>query len=79
MKKGKDFTQKTLTALLSGTHPSIKKYSGRQVFVIDREVVILKRGQKGMADFRRLKAKYGRPPVLIFVPQPGSSYILILS
>ncbi len=79
MKKKQDLTQQTLTALLSGKHPFVKRYSGKQVFVADREVVILKRGQRGIADFKRLKAKYGKPPVLIFVPQPGSSYILILA
>ena len=75
----KDDTEKTLTALLSGNHPHVKKYSGKQVFVIGHEVVVLKQGKKGMDDFNRLKAKYGKSPVLIFVPQPGSSYILVFS
>lgn len=79
MSKKQDITQKTLTALLSGLHPEVKKYAGRQVFVINREIVVLKKGDRGMKDFRRLKEKYGKPPVLIFVPEPGSSYILIFT
>lgn len=78
MKKAKDITQKTLHALLSGSHPLTKKYAGRHVFVIDNEVLPLTGGKKSISEFKRLKEKYGKSPVLTFVPQPGVSYILIL-
>lgn len=77
MKREQNVTRKTLHSLLSGTNPLAKKYAGKQVFVIENEVVLLKKGNRGIADFKRLKAKHGEPPVLIFVPKPGSSYILI--
>lgn len=71
-------TEKTLQALLSGSHPQAKKYAGQHVFVIDKEVVPMKKGNKAMLDFKHLKAKYNHPPVLTFVPDPGTSYILIV-
>ena len=77
MKNMEKTTQKTLNALLSGSHPFVNKYGGKQVFVIKDEVVPLGRGKKGIGDFKRLKAKYGEEPVLVFVPHPGASYILI--
>lgn len=73
----KDFTDKTLHELLSGSHPLTKKYAGKQVFVINSEIIPVERSKKSLADFKKLKTKYGKPPVLIFVPQPGASYILI--
>ena len=77
MKNIEKATQKNLNALLSGSHPLSKKYGGKQVFVVEDEVFPLARGKKGLEDFKRLKAKYSKEPVLIFVPHPGISYILI--
>lgn len=73
----KKSTQNTLHALLAGSHALSKKYGGKQVFVIKDEVMLLAHGKKGLEDFKRLKAKYGKEPVLTFVPHPGVSYILI--
>ena len=70
-------TEQTLHALLSGRHPLIKKYAGKQVFVIENEIMPLATGKKGMADFKHLKKKYGTSPILTFIPQPGISYILL--
>jgi len=78
MKRKEDKTGKTLNALLSGSHPLVKKYGGKQVFVVDKEIVPLERGKKSLEEFKKLKTKYGKPPVLVFVPHPGTSYILIL-
>jgi len=77
MRQVKKTTEKTLNALLSGSHPLAKKYGGKQVFVVDNEVLPLARGKTGLKDFKDLKAKYGKDPILIFVPHPGVSYILI--
>lgn len=71
-------TDKTLHALLSGRHPLVKKYAGKQVFVIHGEIVPLKEGSKGLEDFHRLKEKFKEPPTLVFVPKPGATYILFL-
>lgn len=73
----KDTTEKTLHSLLSGSHPLSKKYAGKQVFVVDREIVAVKEGKQSLSDFKELKAKHGKSPVLTFVPQPGATYILI--
>lgn len=74
----KNITEKTLNSLLSGSHPLAKKYGGKQVFVADEEIIPVDRGKKALSDFKRLKAKYGKSPVAMFVPQPGTTYILIL-
>lgn len=79
MKKQDKTTQATLQALLSGSHPLAKKYGGKQVFVVNQEIIPVSRGKKAMLDFKELKEKYGKPPVVTFVPQPGTSYILISS
>lgn len=70
-------TQKTLTLLLSGKHPLTKRYAGKNVLVIQDEVVPLKKGKKTLDNFKKLKEKYGEPPVVVFVPHPDVSYILI--
>ena len=70
-------TDKTLHSLLSGSHPLAKKYAGKQVFVVDREIVPIGK-TKSLSDFKQLKTKHGRSPVAVFVPQPGASYILAL-
>lgn len=72
-----DTTDKTLHDLLSGSHPQTKKYAGKQVFVINTEIIPVKQTKKSLDDFKKLKIKYGKPPILIFVPQPEASYILI--
>lgn len=77
MKKARETTQKTIHALLSGVHPLVKKYAGKHVLVINNEIVLLATGKRGMNEFKRLKEKHGRPPILTFIPQPSSSYILI--
>lgn len=71
-------TDKTLGALLSGKHTLSREFAGKHVFVIRDEVIPLSKGKKGLNDFKKLKAKYGEPPILIFVPQPGATYILIV-
>lgn len=71
-------TDKTLNALLSGKHTLSKEFAGKHVFVIKDEIFPVSKGKKGLNDFKKLKAKYGEPPILIFVPQPGASYILIV-
>lgn len=71
-------TQETLQALLSGSHPLSKKYGGKHVLVIDNKILPLGRGKKALTNFKELKGKYGKSPVVTFVPQPGASYILIL-
>lgn len=78
MKQQKKATQSTLQALLSGSHPLAKKYRGKHVFVVDKEIVPLARSKKSLSDFKHLKVKHGKPPILVFVPQPGTSYILIV-
>ena len=76
MKKKTDLTQRTLQALLSGSHPLTKKYEGKHVFVVDKEIVPVIRSKRSLSDFKHLKEKHGKSPVLMFVPQPGASYIL---
>lgn len=78
MKQVREATQETLQALLSGSHPLSKKYGGKQVLVIDNKILPLARGKKALTDFKKLKEKYGKSPIVTFVPQPGASYILIL-
>ena len=76
--KKQDITQKTLQALLSGSHPLAKRYGGKQVFVVDQEIIPISRGKKAILDFKRLKEKHGKSPVATFIPQPGTSYILLI-
>lgn len=71
-------TQQTLQSLLSGSHPLAKKYAGKHVFVIDKEVIPMRKGNRAMVDFRNLKTKHHHSPVLTFVPDPGASYILFI-
>ena len=73
----KDLTQKNLTLLLSGRHPQSKKYAGRHVLVIEDKIIPLREGEKGVKDLEKLEKKYGKPPVLTFVPRLDISYILI--
>lgn len=78
MKKKKSLTQKTLSLLLSGKIKAYKKYAGKHVLVVEKEIIPLKKGEAGWKDFLRLKKKYNQPPVLIFVPRPDISYILLI-
>lgn len=71
-------TDKTLSLLLSGKHPSINKYAGKQVFVIQDKVLPIKIGSKGLEEFKKLKERYGEPPVITFVPDPSVTYILVV-
>ncbi len=71
-------TDKTLGLLLSGKHPFIKKYAGKQVFVIQNEIIPIKEGKKALEEFKKLKQKYGEPPLVTFVPDPGVTYILLI-
>jgi hypothetical protein len=77
-KKLSQSTEKILNALLSGRHPEAKKYAGKHVMVIGNKVIPLKEGKDGLADFKKLKEKYGEPPVLAFVPRQDITYILVL-
>lgn len=70
-------TDKTIHLLLSGKHPLLKRYAGKHVFVVHDEIVPLKEGKRGLADFKRLKQKHGESPVAVFVTHPGVSYILV--
>lgn len=70
--------EKNLSLLLSGKHPKAKKYAGHHVLVIDNEIVPLKEGKKAGEDLQRLKRKYGRSPIVTFVPRQDISYILVL-
>lgn len=70
-----NLTEKTLHSLLSGSHPLAKKYAGKQVFVVDKEIIPMGK-TKSLSDFKELKTKHGKSPVVVFVPQPGASYIL---
>lgn len=70
--------EKTVSLLLSGKHPETKKYAGSHVLIIDREIVPLKKGKEALADIARLEKKYGKTPIMVFVPRPDISYILFL-
>lgn len=76
--KKKDLTQKNLTLLLSGKHPKTNQYAGKHVLVIEDKIVPLKEGKEALKDMDRLEKKYGKLPVLTFVPRPDISYILII-
>lgn len=77
-KKISHTTEKVLQALLSGKHAKAKEYAGKHVMVVGNKVVPLKKGERGLADFKKLGEKYGTPPVLTFVPRQDISYILSL-
>ncbi len=69
-------TDKTLNLLLSGKHPAIKKYVGKQVFVVKDKILPIKGGKKGLEEFKKLKEKYDESPVATFVPDPRESLSL---
>jgi len=71
-------THRTLSLLLSGKGFQAKRLAGKQVLVIDEEVLELKKGDAGWRDFQRLQEKYGRKPIVAFVPRQDISYILIV-
>lgn len=70
--------EKILKLLLSGKHPEAKKYAGHHVLVIKDQIVPLKEGGEAIEDIDRLEKKYGKTPILVFVPRLDVSYILIL-
>ncbi|HCR36065.1 TPA: hypothetical protein DIU22_03425 [Candidatus Woesebacteria bacterium] len=70
--------EKTLSMLLSGRHPSAKKYAGHHVLVIDDKVFPLKEGKEASDDIQRLEKKYGMTPIITFVPRQDISYILVI-
>ena len=74
----KQSSRKTLSLLLSGKHPKAKKYAGHHVLVIEDQIVPLKEGQEGLKDIDRLEKKYGKTPIIAFVPRQDVSYILLV-
>lgn len=74
----KQSQEKILKLLLSGKHPQAKKYAGHHVLVIKDQIVPLKEGGEAIKDIDRLEKKYGKTPILVFVPRQDVSYILIL-
>lgn len=69
---------KTLNLLLSGKHPKAKQYAGHHVLVVDDKIVPLKDGQEGIKEIEQLEKKYGKTPIVAFIPRQDISYILIL-
>ena len=74
----KQSSRKTLSLLLSGKHPKAKKYAGHHVLVIEDQIVPLNEGQEGLKDIDRLEKKYGKTPIIAFVPRQDVSYILLV-
>ncbi|MBM3283151.1 hypothetical protein FJY90_02760 [Candidatus Gottesmanbacteria bacterium] len=74
----KQAEEKILSLLLSGKHPMSKKYAGHHVLVINNEVLPLREGKQANEDIQKLKKKYGRSPVITFVPRQDISYILVI-
>ncbi len=73
--KVKNFTEKTLSLLLSGETTAAKRFAGKHVLVVEDKVIPLKNGEEGWKDFVRLEKKYGQPPVVIFVPRQDIFYV----
>jgi len=71
-------TKKTLQLLLSGKSIKYKRYSGKHVFVIEDKVIPLKKREKSIQEFKSIEKKFGKKPILAFVPKKGVSYILFL-
>lgn len=69
---------KTLNLLLSGKHPRAKQYAGHHVLVVDDKIVPLKEGAEGIKDIEQLEKKYGKTPIVAFVPRQDISYIFTL-
>jgi len=72
----KNETERTLLLLHSGKNPLAKKYAGKHVMVIRNKVIILKEGEQAVRDFKKLKEKYGKLPIITFIPRQDTSYIL---
>lgn len=70
--------ERTLNLLLSGKHPSAKKYAGHHVLVINDKVFPLKEGERANDDIEKLEKKYGKTPIIAFVPRQDISYILFV-
>ena len=71
-------TEKILTSILSGKHPLAKKYAGKHVLVVKNHIALLKDGKEGRREIEKLKKKFGELPIIVFVPRPEISYILVL-
>ena len=69
--------EKTLNLLLSGKHPSAKKYAGHHVLVVENKVFPLREDGNASEDIKKIKEKYGKSPIITFVPRQDISYILI--
>jgi len=67
---------KVIHTLLRGTHPEYSKYQGKHVMVIEGEIVPVEEGEQSTKDYKGLEEKYGRSPVLTFIPRKDSPYIL---
>ena len=74
----KQSEEKTLSLLLSGKHPKAKKYAGHHVLVMNDKVFPLKEGEKANEDIEKLEKKYGKTPIITFVPRQDVSYILVV-
>ena len=74
----KQSQKKTLSLLLSGKHPKAKKYAGHHVLVIDNEILPLREGKEAGEDIQKLRKKYGKPPIITFVPRQDITYILVV-
>ncbi|OGG00778.1 hypothetical protein A3D78_06265 [Candidatus Gottesmanbacteria bacterium RIFCSPHIGHO2_02_FULL_39_14] len=70
--------EKIISLLLSGKHPKAKQFAGRHVAVVNKEVLPLKEGEDAVIQIDKLEKKYGKTPIIIFVPRQDISYILIL-
>ncbi len=73
----KKTTDEVIALLLSGKHPKAKTYAGKHVMVIEDKIWPLKKGKTGIAQLKKMEAKYGKPSTLVYIPQPGVTYILI--
>ena len=55
--------------LLTGSHPKSVAYQGQHVLVIGGQIVPLVDDYQTAKDYEALKQKYGRVPILVFVPR----------
>lgn len=71
----KRLTEKNINLLLSGKHPQVKKFAGKNVMVSGNDIVAMKDGKKLLKDLNKLTKKHKETPALVFVPHPGRAYI----
>lgn len=55
----------------------LKKYAGNHVLVVDNKVFPLGEGKKANEDIASLERKYGKTPIITFVPRQDITYILV--